>query len=288
MVKKSFLMILALVMGAALLASPAWAVGRQFVEVGLGLSWYDYQEDLTPPHKSNETGRLPSAYISYTYQGVDNPIYAGLSFRYKSQNTDYDGSYQDGTPAKSTTANTWWDFEFVAGYIIRNILDSPVRLIPYAGLGYRMWEREDSDINSTAPYKEEYTWWYLPLGVRLDVPLTNDFTVGLDASVRIAFAGQLQIDFTYDPTLQSDDLSLGSRIGYKFQAPMNYQFTPAFSVTLNPWYEFVRIGSSAWENVYRVAVDSEGNAVREHVTDVKEPSSDTHEYGVDVGVRFWF
>lgn len=281
MVKKSLLMILALALGAALLAGPSWAVGRQFVEVGLGDRWFDYKEDLTPPLKSNESGWVPSARFAYNYQGVDNPIYAEVSFRYSSATTDYDGSLQDGTPAEGHSDCTWWNFEFLAGYIVRNFISTPIRLIPYAGLGYRMWER---NLGGTDPYKEEYTWWYLPVGVRLDVPLTTEFTIGVDASIRVMFGGQLLIDFD-EPGWTEPDLSLGNRIGYKLQIPMNYQFNPAFSIGINPWYEYIRIGASDTQSVTGLSDPSESLI---NIMSVKEPASDTHEYGVDVGIRFWF
>jgi opacity protein-like surface antigen len=285
MINKSLLVILALAVAWAFWAYPAAAVGRQYIEVGLGYRWFDYEEELEPPLRSNETGRLPSARFAYGYQGVDNPIYAELSFRYTAQSTDYDGTTQSGTPVKDSSDNTWWNYEFLAGYIVRNVLDSPIRVIPYSGVGYKVWER---NLNGSSPYSEEYAWFYLPVGVRVEVPVTPEFTFGVDASVRIMFGGIMQLDFD-EPAYDEPELNLGNRVGYKLQMPMSYLVNSRFSVMVNPWYEYTRFGASDWKAVTtEVYNEITGEYDKVNVFSVKEPSSDTHEYGVDVGVRIYF
>lgn len=258
------------------LAAPAMAEGRQNVEVGLGYSMYDYKEELDAPLKSTEEGWVPHFSVGYTYHGEDNPTYANISFRYGTASTDYDGTLQDGTPAKGKTDNSFYNFEVKFGYIMGRGYGNQTEIIPYAGVGYHRWER---NLGGDSPYNEEYTWFYFPIGVKLDYKASSQFTIGLDLSARIMFNGAMNVKFPV-AGYSSPTLDLGNRIGFRVEVPMDYRFHPQISLGLTPWYQYTPIGRSEAEPV----LDPDGATVMT----IQEPDSKTHEYGADVSVRFWF
>lgn len=280
MSKRAFAFVSIMCLVAFLWAATAFAAGQQYLEFGIGYNKYDYDENLDAGLKSTESGWVPGVSFSWGYMGEDNPTYAKITFRYRSGETDYDGTLQDGTPAKGKTDNSYYDFEIKAGYIFGQESASRWRIIPYSGIGYHDWER---GLGGPNPYVEEYTWFYLPLGVIFDYRASEEFTIGLDISARVMFNGQMNVKFS-QLGLSSPNLDLGNRIGFRAELPMDYRFHPQVSMGVTPWYQYTSIGSSQSEPVTAVSPSETTYTVMT----IKEPSSTTHQYGADITLRFWF
>lgn len=263
-----------------LMAVPALAEGRQYLEVGIGYSKFDYSESIDGGPDVQESGWLPGVVFGYTYKGEDNPVFASFSIRYTTGQTNYDGALQDGTPWKDKSDNTMFSLEVKFGYILGRSAASRLTITPYAGIGYYDWERK---LGGPSPYIEEYSWFYFPVGVRFDYDATPDFTIGLDLSARVMFNGSMNVKFS-DLGLSSPNLDLGNRIGFRAELPMDYRFHPQISVGLTPWYQYTTIGRSGAEPV--TAVSESGTTYP--VMTIYEPNSNTHQYGADLTVRFWF
>lgn len=280
MIKK----VIAFVGGVGLLLSlfvaPAMAEGRQYLEIGLGYSKFDYSEAIDGGPDVKESGWVPGVVLGYTYKGEDNPVFASFSIRYTTGTTDYTGALQDGTPWKDKTDNTFFSLEVKFGYIMGRDAASRWTITPYAGIGYHDWERK---LAGPSPYIEEYTWFYFPIGVRFDYELSPEFSIGLDLSARVMFNGNMNVKFS---TLgySSPNLDLGNRIGFRAELPMDYRFHPQISVGLTPWYQYSSIGRSGSEPVTAVSPSNTTYTVQT----IFEPNSTTHQYGVDLTVRFWF
>ena len=257
----------------------------------LELNWmhyhYDYKEDITPPAKSKEIGWLDGLSLMFIYRGIDvissapvTPFYERLLFESTSAPTTYDGSiYNSATgetsPHKDTTYNTFLRIEGDLGYTLR--LSKPCDFTPYSGLGWRSWNRDLG--NGDGAYRELYNWMYLPLGLRFNYRINNVLNAALDASYRLMFSGNMQVYFSeLDSHFNDPIVILGNKPGYKIEAPLSFYF-----FTLTPWYEYSAIGKSNnadW--LYRY------EGVNYKYAEIYEPASDTHQYGLNLGIQYKF
>jgi len=241
-------------------------------EIALSYFHYDYKEDFTPPLKSTETGWVPQVRLGYSYMADERFYFRAFGeASVADDDTDYDGSTMGGVPLKDTTRNDFARFEMNAGYTFKGNL--PFSITPYAGVGYRYWKR---DIG----YNEFYSWWYLPLGVKVLYPVDPKWSVGLNASVNFMFDGRMTISYK-DDTFANTTVSLGNRPGYLVELPVSWRPRVNWAFTVTPWYEYSEIGESPWEPFYYADGTFTGFVVR-------EPSSRTHVYGVRLSTEYLF
>lgn len=249
----------------------AYAAPHRF-EVGLSYSRYDYKEDLTPPLKSTETGWIPQVRLGYSYLADDRFYFRAFGeASVADDDTDYDGSTQGGVPLKDTTRNDFARLEMNAGWTFKGNL--PVSITPYAGAGWRYWKR---DIG----YNETYSWWYIPVGVKLLYPMAEGFSIGLNASVNFMCDGRMTISFK-DDTFANTTLQLGNRPGGLVELPVSWRPRVNWAFTVTPWYEYSEIGESPWERLNYADGTYTGFVVR-------EPSSRTHQYGIRLSTEYLF
>jgi tetratricopeptide (TPR) repeat protein len=249
----------------------AYAIPNRF-EVAVSYFRYDYKEDFTPPLKSTETGWIPQVRLGYSYMADDRFYFRAFGEASMSvDDTDYDGSTMGGVPVKDTTRNDFARLEMNAGYSFKGNL--PFSITPYAGVGYRYWKR---DIG----YNEFYSWWYLPVGVKILYPVAERFSIGLNASVNFMFDGLMTISYK-DDTFANTTVRLENRPGYLVELPMSWRPRANWAFTVTPWYEYSEIGESPWEPFYYADGTYTGLVVR-------EPSSRTHMYGVRLSTEYLF
>lgn len=272
------------VLVTAALAFPTWVQAESdslaspsvraltFTEVDLLCYHFGYKEILPPPYKSTEKGLLPGLGVELVRLEKGPSLFARLVGEYTGANTAYDGTTQSGIPATGETNNTFLGAEGCVGLTLP--APSTTSLTVYTGLGYRSWVRKlgDEEVYGQAPYHEHYTWKYVPAGLRWDSRSKGHWGYGVDLSTQIMFGGMIRIYFTdIYPTLNDLDLVLGSRPGWKLQAPLRYRY-----LTVTPWFESSAIGQS---NTDTLRLRGEPIAVG------YEPSSVTRQYGLNVGVR---
>ncbi len=247
------------------------------LEASLKYQYFDYKEKLQEPLKSNETGFLPGLHLTYTYQGVNNPLYGRLLFEYTEGKTDYDGSTQAGVPMKAKTNNRFNTYEGNIGYTIKGSQRWPVNVAFYTGFGYRYWNR---GLDGQLPYSEEYSFKYIPVGVRGIYRFHEKWTAEVDLALWILFDSEIKVNFSdLDPNFNNPKGSLGNTLGWKIEVPFNYFFLKHWSLELAPSYEFYGFGKSDPFTVTFSGVP---------VFSAYEPDSRTNIYSLRLGVKFHF
>ncbi len=238
-----------------------------YAEAGLMFYHFGYKEDIPAPYKSTENGWLPGLGVALVRLEKGPSLFTRFAGEFTGAHTTYDGTTQSGIPVTGGTKNKFWNTEGSVGLTLPALHSTSLTV--YAGLGYRYWER---GLGGMAPYRERYTWKYVPAGLRWDSRSKGRWGCGVDFATRFMFGGMIRIYFTdIYSTLSDFDLTLGNRPGWKLQAPVRYRY-----LTFTPWYEHSAIGQSNTDSL-RFQGTVIGWAY--------EPSSVTRQYGLNVGAR---
>lgn len=240
-----------------------------------------YTEELPPPLVSQETGWLPGVAAAYTYGGSNNPIYLNVTGEYTNMSTDYNGGFQLANggffPFQNQTSNIFARVEGTFGFtILRSYGRLPADLIVYGGYGYRTWKRDLGSAYGIPGYEENYSWNYVPIGVRSDVGWMPGFSAGLDISARVMVGGSIAI---FDHAFNNPTLDLGNQVGWKIALPCQYELTGHLALLASPWYEHSSIGQSN---------SSAPALIGNLYYTLSEPPSGTNQVGLNVGLRLGF
>jgi len=249
---------------------------RQPHRIGLALNYYycDYKEELTSPLKSTEKEWITALRFYYNYFANDSGYILLFAETSVVDDTDYDGSTQTGIPLKQTTENDFRKVELDLGYTFKGGL--PFSFTPYVGIGYRYWMR---DLGSL---KEDYSWFYIPLGLRVTWAPHQQFSMALNASVNFMFDGEMTVyDWTGASNVADTTVQLDDKPGYLVELPITFNLARHWAIALIPWYEYSKIGQSPYEPIFYKDGTYTGFVLR-------EPSSRTHQYGLRAGVEFVF
>jgi len=236
------------------------------------LNSFDYKEDFPPPGKSTESGWIYGMALRYTFKGgTDLPLYGRVQFDFSPSETEYGSNETDAfgrsTDFTETTQNWFSRFECDAGYVFHNIGNSSVDVIPYTGYGYRFWRRDLSGHNDLMGYMEDYSWSYLPIGVKGDMKIGRNWLVGLDVAIHVMVSGSIYIRLEQynNPTL-----TLGNLPGWYVAAPVGYRTASGWGAGVTFWYEYSAIGKSN-ESPHVILGRQEAW--------IYEPASRTHQFG---------
>ena len=248
--------------------------GDSGIEFDLGLMYYhvDYKEDVPPPLKSEESGWLPGLYAGLKII-APRKVYLNTYVEYSSDELDYDGSNQIGTPVKGKSSATFLRFQFNIGYTVP--VKSNILLSPYIGYGYRSWER---GIKGASPFDETYIWHYFPVGLSSQFILNDKWSVNPGFEARFVYKGSMKVEFN-DPNYNQLDFTLGNKTGFKFEAPIKYNITETWAITGNPWYSISEIGESEFETLTYSGVP---------IGLAQEPSSETNQLGFNLIFSYKF
>lgn len=253
----------------------AYPSGNTF-QFDFRISYFDYKEDLPAPLKSTESGWLPGFVIGWT-RAKPGAVYARTFLELSSGDVEYDGTTQTGRPITYSGSNQL--LFRVEGNIGYTLGLGSLLVSPYTGYGYRYWKRGDSDVvDSVAFVREDYEWMYIPVGLRAIIPAGERVSIEPNGGARFMFWGRMTAylsDFGYssDPTFD-----LGNKPGYFVEIPIRYRMDRGWSLVLTPFYEYSAIGQSDIESVRRGPfIDS-----------FYEPSSRTHQFGINIGAGFSF
>lgn len=272
--------IIAVFLTIAVLALPgAAAAGGSSLEIGLGYHYFDYQEELNPPFRSTEIGWLPSIHLSYAYQSPAL-IYTRVFVDFAGGDVTFDGTTQGGTPIRFTDSRQqFFKFEWNIGYPFQ--VTENFRLIPFVGYGYRYWLRGKPMATATfRTFEEEYSWSYVPIGLKAECDLGNRWSVGATLAVNLMFNGKMEARFSQVLAGANDlEFDLGNRPGFYAELPVTYRFTKNWAVVGTPWYEHSEIGRSNTLDIVQ------NNAI---VGFAFEPASRTHQYGFRLAASYSF
>lgn len=250
---------------------------RHAISLGLSLHQFDYKEKVSVG-KSTESGVLPTMHIGYR-ASLSNAWILGLQGAMTFAKTKYDGTTMDGkTAIQGDTSNEMYNFEVHAG---RDFLDgSQYSLVPYLGLGYHHWARDlrGPDASRKGGYRENYRWWYLPVGMRVGYQ-SGGFSIALDASLRWNLGGSILANMgDVDSRLDDHRSSLGSALGYRLAMPIAVKVSDGFAIVGTPFYEQTKIGQGDGAEL-----TSKGRSTG---IVLAEPESTTHMYGMQLGAHF--
>jgi len=253
------------------------ASNTQTMELDLKHFHFDYQEDIG----DSETGVLNGVRIAYKSQNQDTKQYWRLLYEKTSQNTNYNGAIQNliagtTTPYQGTTNTNITTTEI----ILANPISDQKNAYVYTGYGYRSWGR---NLTGSAGYLENYSWSYIPVGYRYEYKVNDKWDGAVDVAVRFMFGGGMDAS---GGGFDSQHVKLGNKPGFKAELPYTYKMNSQWSFVVTPWYEYSAISAS---NVVPLTaggvqvVDNSNNPLYS-----QEPNSNTHQYGVDIGVNYKF
>jgi hypothetical protein len=262
----------ALLIGVTLLLLLVWAgvcTAENIIELGLKNSYFNYnEEDYDGSWLDSETGWLDGIHVAYKNKNPDTNQYWQITYEQTDHDTQYDGSYWDGTPCTSTTDNKFNTAEF----IFANPISDMGNVYGFIGVGFRSWERILSVSQS-----EKYSWWYMPVGFRWEYSVTDKWEGAVDVTAKIMFNGKMKGYMTdYDNT----KVNLGNKPGLKIALPCTYKISSQVGLIITPWYEYSSIGQSN-----EVLLTGSGPYAGYYTY---EPDSTTNQYGIDLGIKVSF
>ena len=281
---RSLVVFLALLCSCQVWASPrSWnsVPTRQKISLSLISNNYDYAEVWVPPGKSTENGWLFGVGLEYSFQGGSSfPLWAHTQFDFSPSGTTYGSTETDPFGQVSDfTENTkdWFSrIEVDGGFTFYGVFGSNIDLTPYTGYGYRFWRRDLSNHNDLSGYREEYSWSYVPVGLRSMIGRGAGWSVGLDVAARIMVSGSIYIAL---PQFSSPTLTLGNIAGWHVALPVEYSSPWFWGAGMTFWYEYSGIGQSN---------DSNPVVIGEQYAWIHEPPSRTHQFGLTLTWSFHF
>lgn len=243
-------------------------------EVGYSFKSFDYKEDLPAPLKSTESAVVLAPYGQlkfFTSEDVRSYFLLNAELAVYAQ-SKYDGTNFSGEPAAGN--NTHHFFDTSADYYLQVVENFYL----IGGLGYHYWDRF---LSGGSGYREIYSWGYYNLGIAYRHAFSNRLEFAPEFMLRQMFMGNIYIIFS--ETVENGDntsLPLGNKLGYFLKFPVHYQFAESVvKLAIKPFYAFSQIGSS--EIKYNSTPTANGR-----LGNIQEPSSRTHEFGVQVGLSF--
>jgi hypothetical protein len=248
---------------------------RPMFELQFAISplYYNYSEIVPSPLKSSETGILPAFGVYGTFLPPDSIEMFRLGIDFAVGTTNYDGTTQTGTPATGTTSDTMIDVELNYGLTLWTISETS-RLRFYTGISSRYWKRYGQ-------YREDYSWYDLPLGVRYENDVSPDFCWDIDFSVKPTFGGRIKVFFSgYDPTLQDSTGILEDDIGAKLKVPITFWRRSFLPLVVTPWLEYITFSQGPQFPIESTGGTLQGTAF--------EPASRAFRLGVYLGTAFGF
>lgn len=233
-----------------------------------------YEEETTPP-VNGEEGFLP---------GINLDITAFISGRWMIRalmdfdfgKTQYFGALTNGTPISSPTNVVIMDLSAYAGFAL---LQSPsYRITPYVGFGHRYWNRGLTGVGS---YLERYYFYYLPIGLRYDSVLSENFNITVDLAFMLNLGGSIDVFFSQlVPPQQDVTGTLGKSSGIGVQVPIDYKMSENFTLRGVPFFQIFGIGKGD-DFITRDANGTPNGSAY-------EPASTTTLYGVRLGGTYTF
>jgi len=285
MTKKSIFTNLAILLfiGSGLCSAQQSSSTTQTFDVAFKEYHVHYQESI-PDY---ETGWMNGLHLSYKNQNQQTKEYWRLLYETTDHPDQYIGFLQDDAGNITGPYNAITKNKKTTGEIIyANPLRDADNAYAYIGIGFHNWDRKimGSATLGVADNLEKYSWKYIPVGYRNEYQIDNKWSGATDIAIRFMFGGEMKAP---SPSkIDSFQVNLGNKPGFKAEFPYSYKMNSQWSLVLNPWYEYWKIGQSNWvpQTVNGIPkYDSSGN---QYV--VYEPSSKTNQIGIDIGVSYTF
>ncbi len=139
-----------------------------------------------------ESGPIFGAGI--TAKGLIQPLTIKGRAELFSGSVDYDGQTQAGMSVTSDTEYLGGKVEADLGWLI--VIDETFALEPFAGIGYRWWERDIKSTGTAIGYIEN--WWssYVRLGLRSESEISTQSKLFAEVGAKIAIKNENEVDLT--------------------------------------------------------------------------------------------
>ena len=255
---------------------------KHIFRVGASYRHFDYLE--LDGANDGEIGSFPGLSLGYEFRPGESDWYVSTSFEGTSTKTRYNGSDLDHKIfIQKDTPTQLLEVEANLGVKIAESISGSA-LKGYTGIGYHYWRRGDAGVTKGVhSYREDYTWWILPVGLKWEQYITEKFRVTLDVSGRLTFGGNTKGYLSQVADLQDVNAKLTGTLGYRAQLPLIYQTSPTLAFVVSPGYEYSTLGRSKPFGVFtkdgQQILNRDGEAFL-----LLEPSSRTSQFGTTAGV----
>lgn len=155
--------------------------------------------------------------------------------------------------------------------LARWFLATDNRVALYGGAGHRSWDR-DVATTATLGSSLEYTWPYLMVGAKFSLHKSERASFVVDLRVTKPLDPKVDLRF---PGTDAATLSVGSKLGYRVEAPFSYKLTKTGGIEVAPFYERIELKESDPEKVPGVTINGQPLLVL-------EPKSETEVFGFHI------
>lgn len=237
-------------------------------EIGLNLSYFDYEEE---DYDVEWDGFMYGLIGSYTYH---DEIMFRTSLEYTQGEIDYDGATQGGTPVNEDADDWVLEWRGLLGY---DFTLNGHLITPFLGIGYRYW---NDDIEGPYAYEREVEYWYSPIGIETVSPLSGAWTWGIAAEYDYFWGGTVKSHFSdvfpgyNNPEVDQDS---GDGYGLRFSLRFKRAFAYSSALSIEPYVSYWDIDESDRGTLtfYRIPIAY-----------VFEPDNETLTYGIRIGWQF--
>jgi len=231
---------------------------------------FDYEEfDGQNDSLDHEEGWLPGVNAGVGLEG--ERWFVESSLLWSSGQVDYHSPAND-----SETDEEILNLEILAGTPV--FARDRQRLSMVAGGGHRKWQRDIHSTPNALGLDETYRWFYWLLGVRGEHSFSERTRIVADAQLTRTVNPEIDVKFK-ENFADHIELDLGEETAFKLSIAVQRQLGNGARLWLMPWYERWDLGRSKVADLYRDGVP---------VGTVREPRSETHNYGISLGVRWEF
>ena len=200
------------------------------------------------------------------------PIQLRGRFTYMYGKLDYDGHLQniytgERTPFKATNdKNYFFDTAFLGGVEFK--LSEKLSISPYTGLGYRyLLDKKRKKDPYNYDYKREQTYYYLPIGADLKVPLSSGWSLAFNTEIDVLLRGENKSHVDGGLKFRQNS-GYGWRLAAKVEKNLH-----SVGIFAEPFYRYWDIAKSNKDT---------GNSGASWL----EPKNKTNEFGLRIGVTF--
>lgn len=229
----------------------------------------DNAQDGTVP-KSTESGTILGLFLSARKAFVEK-IYTDLYLDYYSDKLKYDGSSPGYnvqgqlvtiTPFVGKFWHKFFDADFKSGYIFTFTENNSFQVIPYVGIGYRYWYRQ----NNNLAVQEKYQHYKAIVGLKLNWWMTDSFILSPYVEGGQIFNAHMKYCGIKENS--GANYKLGNKPIYTAGLELNYKIFDEFFLNGFASYTQFKYGRSPVQNGYL------------------EPDSKTKELKFGFGIRY--
>jgi hypothetical protein len=229
---------------------------------------FDYEEFDDDGNSFNrEEGWLPGVNAGISVEG--ERWFVEPSLFLSSGRVDYRASEDN-----SETDEDILNLEILAGTPVFDADRQRLSLV--AGAGHRKWQRDIHSTLEKSGLDETYRWFYWLVGLRGEHGFSERTRIVADAQLTRTVNPEIDVHFK-ENFADDVDLDLGEETAFKVSVAVHRQMGSRTSLWLMPWYERWDLGRSRDKDLYRNG---------DRIGTVNEPRSETHNYGITLGVRW--